>query len=198
MKRRSFTALAAAVLLARPVRAQLRSKLPSIGILTHPDPIIAALCRLRRAPAPTRFHRGRNLALEFIHPNSESGFGEAARDLVRRKVDVILTGGSEIGLRAAMEATDTLPIVMVAIDYDPVAHGYVASLARPGGNVTGPLAQQVELAAKRVQIVEEAFPDLSVYERSSVKSAAQTQHRRALPQVTLSSGLELHVLASIT
>jgi ABC-type uncharacterized transport system substrate-binding protein len=60
-----------------------------------------------------------------------------------------------------MAASSTVPIVMMAIDFDPLALGYIRSLARPGGNVTGLFLQQVELAAKRAELVKQAFPELT-------------------------------------
>ena len=77
----------------------------------------------------------------------------------RRAPDVILAIGPEIGLKSALAVTRTLPIVMIAIDYDPLARGYVTSLARPSGNVTGVVFQQIELAAKRIQLIKDGFPD---------------------------------------
>jgi putative tryptophan/tyrosine transport system substrate-binding protein len=59
---------------------------------------------------------------------------EGMREVVRRNVDIILAGGPEVSLKSALAATSTLPIVMIAIDYDPFALGYVKSLARPGGH----------------------------------------------------------------
>src|ERR1044071_8858838 len=79
-------------------------------------------------------------------------------DLVRLRVDVILAVGPEGSLRAAKEATTTIPIVAVAIDYDPIARGYVAGLARPGGNITGLFLRQPELTAKRVEFLREVVP----------------------------------------
>src|SRR5262249_36951841 len=73
--------------------------------------------------------------------------------------DVILAIGPEVGLKSALAVTRTLPIVMIAIDYDPFARGYVTNLARPSGNVTGVVFQQIELAAKRIQLIKDAFPD---------------------------------------
>ena len=69
--------------------------------------------------------------------------------------------GVEIARKSALAATRTLPIVMIAIDYDPFARGYVTSMARPSGNVTGVFFQQIELAAKRIQLVKDAFPNMS-------------------------------------
>ena len=69
----------------------------------------------------------------------------------------------EEALKAALAATRTIPIVMVAIDFDPFALGYVTSLARPTGNVTGIVLEQIDLAGKRIQLVKEAFPHIGVF-----------------------------------
>src|SRR5262249_53382117 len=90
--------------------------------------------------------------------------------------------GPEIGLKSALAVTRTLPIVMIAIDYDPLARGYITSLARPSGNVTGVVFQQIELAAKRIQLIKDGFPDrptatmLGQVVRGSMGSSAE--HRR--------------------
>jgi putative tryptophan/tyrosine transport system substrate-binding protein len=87
-------------------------------------------------------------------------YARASRELVARKVDIFVASGSEVALRSALAVTDTLPIIMTAIDYDPFARGYVTNLARPTGNVTGVFFQQVELVTKRLQFVTDAFHDL--------------------------------------
>jgi putative ABC transport system substrate-binding protein len=84
----------------------------------------------------------------------------AYRTLAARKADLFLAIGAERSLRAAQEASPTIPIIIVAIDYDPVAHGYVKDLAKPGGRITGAYFQQIELTAKRLQILKDAFPDM--------------------------------------
>jgi putative ABC transport system substrate-binding protein len=78
--------------------------------------------------------------------------------LAARKIDVFLAAGSEPALRAVQAVAGATPIAFVAIDFDPLAKGYVASLSRPGGNVTGLLVRQIELAAKRVELLRAAFP----------------------------------------
>jgi putative ABC transport system substrate-binding protein len=94
---------------------------------------------------------GRNVSIEFRSAEGKpERFPGLLADLVRLRVDVILAVGPEGSLRAAKEATTTIPIVAVAIDYDPIARGYVAGLARPGGNITGLFLRQPELTAKRV------------------------------------------------
>src|SRR5215208_4293992 len=80
--------------------------------------------------------------------------------MVRRGVDIIIAPGVELALRSAVAATKTLPIVMVAVDYDPLALGYVPSLSRPGANVTGFTFQQLEQTEKRLQLLRDAFRDL--------------------------------------
>src|SRR4030095_15548214 len=84
-----------------------------------------------------------------------------AAELVRSQVDVMLLGGAEALARAARQATTTLPTVIIAIDYDPIATGYVAGLARPGGNITGVFLRQLELSAKRLEILKQALPRVS-------------------------------------
>ena len=70
----------------------------------------------------------------------------------------MIAAGNEPALRAARAAAGALPIVFLAIDFDPVGKGYVASLARPGGNITGIFVHPLELAAKRIELVREALP----------------------------------------
>jgi ABC-type uncharacterized transport system substrate-binding protein len=102
---------------------------------------------------------GRNYTVDFIDLQGRADrYGEAMQQLVARKPDVLVSFGPEESLKAALAATQTIPIVMAAIDYDPVGLGYVTSLARPTGNVTGIILEQIELAAKRLQLVKDAFP----------------------------------------
>jgi putative ABC transport system substrate-binding protein len=77
---------------------------------------------------------------------------------VASKVDVIVAGGTELTLRAAVAASPSVPIVMWANNFDPIAGGYVKSLAQPGGNVTGVFTRQPELAEKQVELLKETFP----------------------------------------
>jgi putative ABC transport system substrate-binding protein len=106
------------------------------------------------------FSSGQNLAIEAVdqYQDTQRVFAETA-DLVRSNVELLVVVGSEIGLQAAMAASRTIPIVMWAINFDPIARGYVKSLAQPGGNVTGIVSLQTELAAKQVELLTQAFPD---------------------------------------
>jgi putative ABC transport system substrate-binding protein len=104
---------------------------------------------------------GDNYTLESINIIGHfERFPEVMRELVARKPDVIAAFGPEVTLKSALAATRTIPIVMVAIDYDPVALGYVASLAHPGGNATGVVMQRTDATPKQIQLVSEMFPDL--------------------------------------
>jgi len=106
------------------------------------------------------YQEGKNFVLEFIQAANIDDYGRGYRELVARKVDVLVALGPEVALKSAVAVTDTLPIVMVAIDYDPLGRHYVTSLTRPSGNVTGLIFQQIELAAKRIQLIREAFPHI--------------------------------------
>jgi len=106
------------------------------------------------------YQEGKNFFFDFLQiANAADEFKVGYQKLAASAPDIILAIGPEIGLKSALAATRTLPIVMIAIDYDPLARGYVTSLARPAGNVTGVVFQQVELAAKRIQVIKDGFPD---------------------------------------
>jgi putative ABC transport system substrate-binding protein len=101
---------------------------------------------------------GKNFALEFITVSQPTRYDQAMQELLARNVSVIFAYGPEAPLKSVLALSRTIPIVMVAIDYDPLALGYVASLANPGGNVTGLYLEQIELAAKRIDLLKDAFP----------------------------------------
>ena len=147
----SFPRLAAAQGSARGVRVGYVSGSPEAGA----DLIASFLRGLR----DLGYEEGQNLTLERRY---EEGKTEALpaifAQLVRLNLDVIVVPGPETRLRAARRATMTIPLVMIALDFDPLARGYVASLARPGGNITGLFVRQPELAAKRVELLKAALP----------------------------------------
>jgi putative tryptophan/tyrosine transport system substrate-binding protein len=105
------------------------------------------------------FSEGQNLTIETVREDQDVQrlFAETA-DLVRSNVELLVVG-TEIGLQAAMAASRTIPIVLWAANFDPIARGYVKSLARPGGNITGIVSLQTELAAKQVELLTQAFPE---------------------------------------
>jgi len=83
-----------------------------------------------------------------------------ARELVSRKPDVLYVNGPEANLKAMSDATDSIPIVVCAVDFDPEAKGFVKSLARPGRNITGIHVQQIEATAKRLELLRDLLPSL--------------------------------------
>ncbi len=105
------------------------------------------------------FVEGRNLVIEFRATEGRiERLPELAADLARQNCDVLLAPGTEANLAAIKQASRDTPIVMVAIDYDPVATGHIASLARPGGRITGVSQQQLELPTKRLELLKELLP----------------------------------------
>jgi len=108
------------------------------------------------------YQEGRNFTFDYIQTPDIEGYDRNYRELATRKVDVFLAVGNEPALRAALSAAHGKPIAFLAVDFDPLAKGYVANLSRPGGNVTGIFVRQLELAAKRVEITREAFPRATI------------------------------------
>jgi len=140
--------------------AQQAVKTFRIGITTiqpRTAPIYAAFDQRLRELG---YVEGVNLIVDFLNPEDQTeGIAGAINELVRRKVDVIVAP-YESALKSALTATESVPIVMIAIDYDPLARGYIAGLSRPGRNVTGLSLQQIELAKKRLQILTDALPSV--------------------------------------
>ena len=109
------------------------------------------------------YREGENLLVEVFDGNEEADhLVENLKERISKGVTVVVASGPEITLKLAIAATSTLPIVMVAFDYDPLALGYIRTLARPGGNVTGVFVQQIEQAVKRLELIREAFPNARV------------------------------------
>jgi ABC-type uncharacterized transport system substrate-binding protein len=163
MQRRDFiTLLGSATTWPLAARAQQLPKMLRVGSVGVSNPRSGGLwAPIEQGLRELGYVEGQNLAVEYIDLNGRiDGIGEGMQELVRRNVDVIVSLGNEIALKSALAATRTLPIVMVALDFDPFALGYVTSLARPSGNVTGLFLQQIELSAKRVQLTRDAFPEI--------------------------------------
>src|SRR5262249_45389425 len=105
---------------------------------------------------------GENIAIEYRYAEGKRDrYPELAAELVRLKVDIILVTGGDPGIRAAKNATKTIPIVMMGAGADPVEAGIIDSLARPGGNVTGLTSLTGELGGKRLELLKEAVPKLA-------------------------------------
>jgi putative tryptophan/tyrosine transport system substrate-binding protein len=176
MKRKITVVALSAMLLALCFSAEAppTGKVPRIGYLSgsSPSAMSVRIGAFRQGLRELGYLEGKNIFIEWR-------FGEGrvdrvpalAADLVRLKVDVIVTAGPQI-TRAAKKATFTIPIVM-AFDTDPVANGFIASLARPGGNITGLSTLAPEITGKQLELLKEIVPKLSrvvVLGSSSVRS----------------------------
>jgi len=142
--------------------AQVPAKVFRIGILSAVNPRSVPWFEVFvQRLGELGYVEGQNLAVEFRNAEGKvDRFPEFVAELVRLRVDVIVAAPAP-AIRAAKQATGTIPIVMMALSYDPVALGYVAGLARPGGNITGVHALGLELTAKRLELLKEAVPKLS-------------------------------------
>jgi putative tryptophan/tyrosine transport system substrate-binding protein len=162
MKRREFIAFLGGAAVTWPfvARAQQPTKLPTIGYLgsatlaTESQRMTAFVQRLRELG----WIEGRTVVIDYRWAEGRTErYAEIAAEFVRLKIDVIVTVGGAVG--AAKQANATIPIVFAGAG-DPVGSGIVASLAKPGGNVTGLSVQSTDLAGKRLEILREIFPDV--------------------------------------
>lgn len=135
------------------------------------------------------YKEGDNFIYDHIQIPNADAWEASYRTIVAQKPDIVLGSGPERSLHAALAAADGLPVVMIAVDYDPVAKGYVRSLSRPSGNVTGVYFQNVELVGKRLALVKEAFPNVTAMTVFWDKASAD--HWAALQAAAPRSGLKL-------
>ena len=142
--------------------AQQAKKVPRIGHLaaTSPSTSPARTEAFRQGLRELGYVEGKNIVIEWRYAEGKlDRLSELAAELVRVKVDVIVTAGPQT-TRAVKEATSTIPIVM-GQDLDPVGNGFVASLARPGGNITGLSTLSPEISGKQLELLKEIVPRLS-------------------------------------
>jgi putative tryptophan/tyrosine transport system substrate-binding protein len=162
MKRRDFL-LASAIAIWRPSVARAQAKMPIVGLLWNdsvkPSPLIGMFLDALRERG---WSEGRNFRLDDrVSLEGYTGYAENVAALVQAKADVIVAFGST-AVFAAAKATKEIPIVMNA-GVDPVAAGLVASMARPGGNITGIVNSATVVSAKRIQLLKEMNPGLSSF-----------------------------------
>jgi putative ABC transport system substrate-binding protein len=188
MRRRQFiTLLGGAAAWPITARAQQGGKVTRIGFfgpgLNSPAvtvPYQAFLAGLQELG----FVEGQNLSIEYHSLDDSRGTFVAAAELMRSQPDLIVAAGPEVALQAVVGASRAVPIVVIAVNFDPIARGYMTSLARSGGNITGVVYRQLELAAKQVELLTQAFPErtrlaalfdaLSADQFSAAERAAQS------------------------
>jgi ABC-type uncharacterized transport system substrate-binding protein len=199
MKRREFMFLLSGALVApRVLRAQQKA-MPVIGILHSgsPGPYTPNVAAFRQGLSETGYVEGQNVAIEYRWAEGRyDGLPALAADLVGRKVDVIAALGGTPSALAAKTATSVIPIVFSV--GDPVERGLVASLARPGGNLTG-VASLDELTSKRLELLSELVPQAKVIALLVNPTNAITERPiRDLQEAAGVKGLQLQILRAST
>jgi putative ABC transport system substrate-binding protein len=146
--------------------AQQPKKVPRIGYLSSSNPATesARAEAIRLGLRELGYIEGQNIAIEYRYGGgrgNENRVAQLASELVRLKVDSIVVAGGAPAIRAAMNATKTIPVVMSGVGIDPVGQGLIESLARPGGNVTGVTILSRDLGSKRLELLKEAVPKIA-------------------------------------
>src|SRR5207244_4026046 len=139
-----------------PAEAHQPKKVPTMGYLSVNNPTSEST---RSEVIRLALRDGQSIAIEYRYGDGKRDrYPELAAELVRLKVDIIVSAGGSPMIRAAKNATKTIPIVMAGSGIDPVEAGIVESLARPGGNVTGLTNLTGELGGKRLELLKDAVP----------------------------------------
>ena len=201
MRRRELMLLLGGVVMAaRALHAQQKA-IPVIGFLglTSPGPFAPFVTALHQGLSETGYVEGQNLVIEYRWAEDRNDRLPAlAADLVARKVDVIVTSGGTPPARAAKDATSTIPIFFIGVA-DPVATGLVASLARPGGNVTGFSNMSGELTPKRLELLSELIPQAKVVALLISPNAPNIEPMvRDVQEGARTKGLQSHILKAST
>jgi ABC-type uncharacterized transport system substrate-binding protein len=189
ISRRAFVGAVAVGVVAVPLAAEAQQspKVPRIGFLSaaSPSAIAARTEAFRQGLRELGYVEGKTIVIESRHVLGKlDRLSELAADLVRLKVDVIVTTGPT-STRAAKEASSTIPIVM-AFDSDPVGSGVVANLARPGGNITGLSMLAPEISGKQLELLKEIVPRLSRV--AVLGTSSQPGNAQALREVGVAAG----------
>jgi putative ABC transport system substrate-binding protein len=191
IKRRDFLlALGAAPFTATIVRAQ--PKHVRIGMFSATSPRTAVyFAAFERRLGELGYVDGRNLTIDFRYEKDRpDSLPAQVAELVARKCDIIFASGPESNISVAARATTTIPVIIVAVDFDPVATGTIKSLQKPGGNITGISFQQIELTAKRLELLKETMPNarrIAVLTDTTV-----TDQLRVARKAAQTLGLALH------
>jgi putative tryptophan/tyrosine transport system substrate-binding protein len=193
-RRELMLLLGGAMTAARGLRAQHKS-MPVIGYLggASPGPFAPFVAAFHQGLNEAGYVEGQNLAIEYRWAEGRyDRLPALAADLVDRKVDVIATSGGPVPARAAKNATSAIPIVFVA--GDPVEQGLVASLARPGGNLTGFSVMATEVWPKRLELLSELIPRTRVIGLLVNPGTVPNRLIQEVQEAARTKGLQLHTL----
>jgi putative ABC transport system substrate-binding protein len=195
MKRREFITLIGGAAAAWPLaaRAQKANRIARVGLLTTGNPRSTPIFQaFEQRLRELGYAEGNNVAFEYRNAEGEpERLPNLAGELVHLGVNLIVTATNP-ATRAAKEATTTVPILMVAVNYDPIALGYVANLARPGGNITGLFFQHLGTTVKRFELFKDMLPNV---DRISVFSDPLTvEQAEEVQTANRSLGLKLQLL----
>jgi putative tryptophan/tyrosine transport system substrate-binding protein len=196
MRRRDLILLAGAMTVVRGLRAQQKA-MPVIGFLnvTSAGSLAPFVAAFRQGLSETGYVEGQNVAIEYRWAEGRyDRLPALAADLVRRKVDVIASTGGDAPALAAKSTTSTISIVFI-IGGDPVGAGLVASLARPGGNLTGFTLLGEELTPKRLELLSELVPQamvIALLVNPNTPSVELTM--RDVQEAARAKGVPLHIL----
>ena len=201
MRRRKFIVLLGCAAAAASLAARAQKPMPVIGYLSSgsPESDDFRATAFRQGLNETGYTEGRNVAIEYRWaPGQYDRLPALAADLVRRQVTVIAAAGIPPTF-AAKAATSRIPIAFLA-GVDPVEFGLIASLNRPGGNITGVAILTAELAGKRLQLLHELVPTAAVIGLlvNPTDRAATESEARNLQNAARSLGLQLHILPAST
>jgi putative ABC transport system substrate-binding protein len=195
-RRHFFALLGSAITAARTLRAQQKT-MPVVGFLGlgSPGPFAQVVATFGQGLREAGYIEGQNVAVEYRWAEDNyDRLPALAADLVARQVDVIVTQGSIPPARAAHNATTTIPIVFVT-GADPVAAGLVASLARPGGNLTGFTLIHAELMPKRLELLSELVPQARLIASLVKPDNPETERTiREVQEAASVKGVQLEIL----
>ena len=202
MRRREFITLFGGAAAAWPLAARAQqARMPVIGVLssTSPGGDLHRIAAFRKGLREVDYIEGQNVAIEYRGAASQyDRLPGLATDLVRDQVSLIVTLGGAPAARAAKAATATIPIVFY-VGGDPVEQGLVASLNRPGGNLTGVSSLNTELGPKRLELLHEAVPKIAtIAVLLNPANPLAPQLSKDLRTAAHTMGLELHALNAST
>jgi putative ABC transport system substrate-binding protein len=204
IRRREFITLLGGAAAAWPLAASAQqATMPVIGWLNSQSPgtLVEPLRAFHEGLREAGFVEGRNVAIDYRWAEGQyERLPVMAADLVRRQVAVIATNG--VAIVAAKAATTTIPIVFFAVAPDPVQAGLVASLNRPGGNITGVNSMNMELLPKRMELLHEVIPTATAMgyltNPSNSRETALNLARPIVQDAARALGLQLHVVEAST